>query len=111
MQIKYDLKVEGQRFKVGEGQLPAVAGASLGLFLRAGTGALVQGYTPAVTEVDESKYTLQNVGGRQLEETSPVMPRLSCRKQPRFSGHSAYIAGTHAGRRQLQEAREANYDL
>lgn len=72
VQIKYDLKVEGQRFAVGPGQLPAVAGASLGLFLRAGTGALVQGYKPTITDVNETKYTLQSVGGRMLEETSPV---------------------------------------
>ena len=84
MQVSYDLKIEGQRFSVAEGQLPAVAGASLGLFLRAGTGALVQGYKPAVTEVDESKYTLQSIGGRMLEETSPVS-RPGCKPDCRAS--------------------------
>lgn len=78
VQIKYDLKVEGKRFAVAQGQLPAVAGASLGLFLRAGTGALVQGYSPSVKESDETKYTLQNVGGRMLEETSSVLVPKVC---------------------------------
>lgn len=81
-EIKYDLKVEGQRFAVAQGQLPAVAGASLGLFLRAGTGALVQGYTPALTETDETKYTLQNVGGRMLEETSPAIASFKRPEKP-----------------------------
>jgi hypothetical protein len=72
MQEKYELKVTGERFKVAEGQLGAIVGASLGLILRPGSAITVAGYKPSLGEKKEGQYTLQTVGNRMIEESSSV---------------------------------------
>jgi hypothetical protein len=70
---KYELKVEGQPFTIGKGQALSVAGASLGLGLRLGTGAFTAGYKAGVKEPEEGQYSL-GVAGRSLNESSVLPP-------------------------------------
>jgi hypothetical protein len=72
MQETYTLKVPGQRFTVPEGSLGAIASASPGLLLRGGTGAFVAGYTASLVDKDDTKYTVTEVGGRNIKEESKV---------------------------------------
>jgi hypothetical protein len=70
VQKKYDVKVLGQPFTIGKGQALNVAGASLGLALRVGTGALVVGYKTSLADRNESTYSRANISGKMLLETS-----------------------------------------
>lgn len=54
---------------MGKGQLLPVASASLGLLLRAGTGALVAGYKAGVKDKSDDEYGL-GAAGKVVNETS-----------------------------------------
>jgi hypothetical protein len=69
--------VTGKAFTVGKGQLGAVAGASLGLLFRFGTGVLVAGYKPSLKDKQSDAYSLGSVGGKGVAETSVRMRTCS----------------------------------
>lgn len=79
VQGRYVLQNKGEKFAVAEGQALDLAGAGLGMVVRAGTGSMVQGYTLTVVDEDTSKYTVQSAGNRMVKESTSVRPDLlSC---------------------------------
>lgn len=74
-EIVYTLKgPEPQKFGVADGELTNVLTASGSFVTRAVSGALCEGWTPTVVEGSppEGQYTLGELGGRWLKETSDV---------------------------------------
>ena len=63
---------------MGKGQLAAVAGASLSLLFRLGTGVFVAGYKPGLKDKSSSEYSLGDVGGKGISEVSVCGPHDSC---------------------------------
>ena len=74
-EIVFTLKgPEPQKFGVADGELTNVLTASGSFVTRAVSGALCEGWTPTVVEGSppEGQYTLGELGGRWLKETSDV---------------------------------------
>lgn len=74
-EIVYTLKgPEPQKFGVADGELTNVLTASGSFVTRVVSGALCEGWTPTVVEGSppEGQYTLGELGGRWLKETSDV---------------------------------------
>ena len=65
-----------QKFTVSEGRLGTVAHSAIPLVLRAGTGALINGWSPSLVDDDDaSVYSIARVAGKRLAEASELGPR------------------------------------
>jgi len=66
---------EPRKFTVAEGSLGRVASSAIPLVLRAGTGALINGWSPSLVDDDGEGYSLLRVAGKKLAEASDLGPR------------------------------------
>ena len=66
---------EPRKFTVAEGSLGRVASSAIPLVLRAGTGALINGWSPSLAEDDGEGYALFRVAGKKFAEASDLGPR------------------------------------
>lgn len=66
---------EPRKFTVAEGSLGRVASSAIPLVLRAGTGALINGWSPSLAKDDGEGYALFRVAGKKFAEASDLGPR------------------------------------
>lgn len=66
---------EPKKFTVAEGSLGRVVSSAIPLVLRAGTGALINGWSPSIVDDDDEGYSIVRVAGKKLKEASSLGPR------------------------------------
>ena len=64
-----------RKFTVAEGSLGRVVSSAIPLVLRAGTGALINGWSPSLVDDDGEGYSIVRVAGKKLAEASDLGPR------------------------------------
>ena len=64
-----------KKFFVAEGSLGRVVSSAIPLVLRAGTGALINGWSPSLEDDDGEGYSIVRVAGKKLAEASNLGPR------------------------------------
>jgi len=64
-----------RKFTVAEGSLGRVVSSAIPLVLRAGTGALINGWSPSIVDDDGEGYSIVRVAGKKLAEASDLGPR------------------------------------
>jgi glutathione S-transferase len=66
---------EPKKFTVAEGSLGRVVSSAIPLVLRAGTGALISGWSPSLVDDDGEGYSILRVAGKKVAESSRLGPR------------------------------------